>query len=95
METIDRLFGNYGSEHLARVFKSYWSLLLLMKQVTFSLFLIGLPIQDQLPVENTEIIKEVTVRDREENLNNPNFFRLIVSLAQVSPNEQFEKTSVN
>lgn len=66
-----------------------------MKQVTFSLFLIGLPIQDQLPVENTEIIKEVTVRDREENLNNPNFFRLIVSLAQVSPNEQFEKTSVN
>lgn len=72
METIDRLFGNYGSERLAGVFKSYWTLLLLIKQMMFSLFLIGLPIRDQLPVENTEIIKEVTVRDREENLNNPN-----------------------
>lgn len=72
METMHVIFENYGGQQIGRIFKNYFSLTFLLKQILFSLSIISadrpvvnfLPEEKRLQIEN---IAEEAPLDRELN----------------------------
>ena len=90
MDALNMIFENYGSERLTRIFKSYWLLLLLIKQAMFSSFMIETN-PAALPVNDPERIKkEATVSPAEGDLNALDILRIIVTLSQPDRNNCLE-----
>lgn len=83
MDAMNMIFENYGSERITRIFKSYWLLLLLIKQTMLSLFMIESSTAP-VPVNDTEIIKkEVPAAASQDGGESPlNILRVIVTLTQ-------------
>lgn len=76
MDAINMIFENYGGERITRIFKSYWLILLIIKQVMFSLFFIQ-PSPEPLPVNTSKVLQqEVTqVQPEDTTFKGLNFFR--------------------
>ena len=86
MESINMIFDNYGNERLGRIFGNYWVLLLLLKEVMFSLFLAEPPIANPLPVEVMQETRQVIATPRESAQDYLYFPRLLRMPAQLDSN---------
>ena len=90
MDAINLIFENYGCDRLTRVFKSYWLLLLLIKQVMFSLFMVS-PMLENIPENDTRDLSEefAAAQPGENSWSSLKLAGVFLTLAQLDP-----KTSV-
>lgn len=94
MEAKDMIFENYGSERLARIFKNYWILLLFLKQVMLSFFMVDPP-TNSFPGEGVDYVQEISTDEKDEPLLNLDFVRLLILIAHLNSDVQIEQPSAN
>lgn len=96
MDIMNMIFEKYGCERIAQIFKNYWVLLLLFKQLMFSLFLVEpytAPVPATLTEENE---KEVTATQlKKEELSTTDFIRIMLTLSQLNSNTAVDNDRPN
>ena len=97
MDAINMIFENYGSERLARVFKTYWMLLLIIKQTILSLFMVEPVNTDPLPANLSPTVKEVTACQQETEWRDLDFLRFMILVSHLQSENETEdaKTLAN
>lgn len=92
MDAINFIYERFGGENLARIFRTYWLLLLVIKQLMFSLFSAE-PLELPVHLHSKEVInKEITTTETgKESFSGFDFMRVLITTAQLEPHMLLEK----
>lgn len=88
MELVKIILKSFGGREIERIFKDYFLLSLLLKQLVVSLFIYPSDNPDifSIPAEKEQIsVNSITVESSEENCEDLLTFRLMFVLAQLEP----------
>lgn len=97
METMHVIFENYGGQQIGRIFKNYYKLTLLLKQLMFSLLIISAdPVNNLLPEEkNQTIVNNIEAESLDQELNWIQTLRLMLIIAQLEEKTNAPEEDLN
>lgn len=92
MDAINVIYESFGGEKIARIFRTYWLLLLIIKQVMFSLFAID-HVEQPVPLNTNEHTdQEITAtKTKEETSGSLVYVRIFLALTQPGHHKSMEE----
>lgn len=91
MDAINVVFEKFGGDKITRLFRTFWLVLLVMKQVMFSLFFLDAVVEPSNLNSQEIISKEITaVETTEKNFSSLDLVRVLLNLAQLDPHTLLE-----
>jgi hypothetical protein len=84
MDAVNTIFEYFGGERITRIFRTYWMILLIIKQVMFSLFTAE-PLTEPATIENraTSGIEVNAIHKGEEGFHSSHAVRVLLTLSQL------------
>lgn len=86
MDAINVIYENFGGEKMARIFRTYWLLLLIIKQVMFSLFAID-TVAEPASMDSKDKISSILAVEEPgaESFAGLDLVRVLLTFAQHGP----------
>lgn len=88
MDLVKIIFDSFGGREMERIFGNYFLILLILKQLLFSLFSVPADnSNDLIPAENEQVSYQIVEADSTESLEKIQVFQLLWTLAELESEE--------